>query len=316
MKLSELFKIGYGQKEHHNKENLDYGNTLLISSQAANNGCYGFFEVEAKFKPPFITAPSTGSIGFACVQLTKAAVADDALVLVPLKSYPKEYLFYIAVVIRETRWRYNYGRKITPKRLGSVEVRPPEEFKTNVNYEKLQSGLWPRGAGTNTKTLRKPQFKKTRITELFELERGQFHALNKLEVGACATISRVSTDNGLVGFYRRPKTAILYKDCFITISTVTGDAFLQFKPFIATDNVLICKPKMPLRITSLIYIQALINKVKWRYSYGRQCYKRIFQKAVIYLPITSDGKPDEDYMEATVTEQHYWEYFKQTYLSS
>lgn len=73
---------------------------------------------------------------------------------------------------------------------------------------------------------------------------------------------------------------------------------------------------MPLRITSLVYIQALINKVKWRYSYGRQCYKRIFQKTVIYLPITSDGKPDEDYMEATVTEQHYWEYFKQTYLSS
>lgn len=316
MRLSELFKIFYGQHELDNKENLDQGDGLLISSQAGDNGCYGFFDVKPRFMPPFITVPRTGSIGFACVQLRECSVDDNVLVLEPLNSYATEYLFYIASAIRSTRWRYNYGRVITPERLGKLAVVAPEEFKTPVKYEDLLSALYPKRYNSQISNVKTPNFKETNVTELFELERGQFHALNKLEEGTCVTISRVSIDNGLVGFYKRPRKAVLYKDCFITISTVTGDAFLQFTPFIATDNVLICKPKIPLRITSLVYIQALINKVKWRYSYGRQCYKRIFQKTVVYLPVASDGRPDEDYMEAIVTAQPYWQYFKRKYLKN
>lgn len=316
MKLIDLFEIRYGQKEYHNKENLDQGNVLLISSQSTDNGCYGFLDAKPKFKPPFVTVPSTGSIGFACVQLygTEISVDDNTLVLLPLDKYVIEYLFYIAVAIRETRWKYSYGRLLTPPRIGSLEVEPPNKFKTDVNYKSLLLSLYPKKEKTKRDVVKKANFKETIITELFDLERGQFHAIDKLEQGNCPTISRVSTDNGLVGFYKKPSKAILYKNHFITISTVTGDAFLQFTPFIATDNVLICKPKTPLRVTSLVYIQALINKVKWRYSYGRQCYKRTFQKTVVYLPTTTDGKPDENYMESVVTSQPYWNHFQQKYL--
>ena len=251
--------------------------------------------------PPFITVPSTGSIGIACVQLTEAAVADDALVLIPLSKYSNEYLFYIAVFIRSARWRFNYGRKITPTRLGILNVISPNEFVTSTNYNLLNQSLFPQI--DNVRKIRKvsASFKEVPLTDIFNLERGQFHAIDRLVEGDCPTISRVSTDNGLVGFYKKPLKATLYVDPFMTISTVTGDAFIQFTPFIATDNVLICKPKTPLKITTLVYIQALVNKVKWRYSYGRQCYKRVFQKTLIYLPITDKGNPDENYMEYVVT---------------
>ena len=148
------------------------------------------------------------------------------------------------------------------------------------------------------------------ITDLSELERGDFHALNKLDKGSCFTISRVSTDNGLTGFYEKPEKARILNPNLITISTVTGDAFLQFYPFIATDNVIICIPKNPLSVTSLIYIQTSINTVKWRYSYGRQPYKRILQKMKLFLPVNESDELDEDIISKIVKNSPYWEAFE------
>jgi len=315
MKLGDLFEIRYGQKEYHNKENLDKGDILVISSQASDNGCYGFFDAKPKFKAPFITAPSTGSIGYACVQLVDCAVADDALVLTPLDKVAIEYLFYVAAAIRKSRWRYNYGRKITPQRLSLLDLIQPSKIQIQTTYSSFWKKYYPK---KETKKLSFPEIyslKEVAVTDLFTLERGDFHAIDRLEPGIYPTISRVSSDNGLVGFYKKPKNAKIYTDTLLTVSTVTGDTFLQFYPFIATDNVLLCFPKKKYRLTTLVYIQSAINKVKWRYSYGRQCYKRIFQKTAIHIPYDKSNEIDEDCMEQIVSMSDYWNYFKKQYLN-
>lgn len=51
---------------------------------------------------------------------------------------------------------------------------------------------------------------------------------------------------------------------------------------------------------------AMVNRVKWRYSYGRQCYKSKFAQTEIVLPVGTEGKPDEDYMAAVVENAPYW----------
>jgi type I restriction enzyme M protein len=147
---------------------------------------------------------------------------------------------------------------------------------------------------------------------LFELRRGHFHAIDRLEAGIYPTISRVSTDNGVVGFYDKPVKAAVFQEGLLTVSTVTGDAFIQYAPFIATDNVVMCIPKRPLAISTLIYIQLLLNKVKWRYSYGRQCYKGNFQKTTIFLPVNKKSEIDEKYIEKLVAGRPYWSEFKDT----
>lgn len=306
MKLDKAFKIKYGQKQYHNKENLDSGSTLLISSQATDNGCYGFFDIEPKFIPPYITVPSTGSIGWACVQLTPAGIADDALVMTPLSPLSIEYLFYVAVAIREMRWRFNYGRKITPYRLGKLQVISPEDFHTKKSYSQMKSALHPKKSENLKKISLHPNLADIVITKIFDIDRGDFHAISKLQPGNEPTVSRTSMDNGLVGFYTKPKKAKLYPPKTITISTVTGDAFMQVSPFMATDNVLICTPKKKYKVSTLLYIQAALNNVNWRYSYGRQPYLRIFQKTVIKLPVTSSGDLDERYMESQIQANQYF----------
>ena len=308
MNLIQAFSIHYGQKELHNKENLDEGKALLVSSKATDNGCYGFFEANPKYKPPFISVPSTGSIGEAFVQIYHSAVDDNCLVLEPKRELPFEYLFYIALCVRMQKWRY--GRQITPDRLAKLEVTSPEDFKVDVSYENLVQTLYPK-MKQHVYILENVSKRRIfQIDELFDPQRGHFHAIDKLEEGIYPTVSRVSDNNGIVGFYNKPAKAKVFPKGIITVSTVTGDAFVQQTPFIATDNVVMCIPKRLLRISTLLYIVTLLNKVKWRYSYGRQCYRGNFQKTVLSLPIVKNDVIDEDYIEKLVATLPYWEEYK------
>jgi len=311
--LKQLFIIKYGNRGYSDKSVLDKGKTILIASQGVENGVYGFFDIPKFYDPPIITVPRTGSIGYAFVQLDKCNVTDDCIILIPKKRMAVEYLFYVATVIRVKKWRFNYARKVTPGRLGQIEIKSPDEFITSISFARIFKEQYPPKNRYNKNILNKvTELKKIIITELFELERGSFHAIDRLEKGDLPTISRVSENNGLVGFYKKPQNSKIYHKYIITISTVTGDAFLQFFPFIATDNVVMCIPKREYQLTTLIYIQTFLNKVKWRYSYGRQCYKRIFQKTTIFLPIKEGGELDEEYMKEIVINQPYWKAFKNT----
>lgn len=315
MNLIQVFSIHYGQKELHNKENLDSGSSLLVSSQGADNGCYGFFDTEPKYKPPFITVPSTGSIGEAFVQMYPCAVDDNCLVLEPKSELSIEYFFYIALRVRTQKWRYRYGRQITPDRLAKLEVISPDDYKAGISYQYLTDTFYPKMKSHSYKLEDVLQARVFQIDELFGPQRGHFHAIDRLEEGIYPTVSRVSDNNGVVGFYDKPAKSKVFPKGIITISTVTGDAFVQQTSFIATDNVVICIPKRPLRISTLLYIVTLLNKVKWRYSYGRQCYKGNFLKTVLSLPIIKDDVIDEDYIEKLVTTLPYWDEYKSRMLT-
>jgi hypothetical protein len=120
--ISTYFEIFYGQKSLHSKERLGPGKALIISSSGIDNGCYGFFDFDDLIKPPFVTVPSTGSIGRAHVQKWPCGVTDDCLILVPKTGVPIEMLYVAASVVRQERWRFNYGRKITPERIAGYPI--------------------------------------------------------------------------------------------------------------------------------------------------------------------------------------------------
>ncbi len=305
--IKSLFRIRYGDRAYTDKGILDNGMTPLVASQGVENGVYGFFNVPVKYNSPIITVPRTGSIGYAFVQIMPCTVTDDCIILIPNKKMTLEYLFYVATMIRFSRWRFNYARKITPTRLGAITIMSDENFVPTLYYEQMFEQLYPKKLYQKLNLPNLPlSYLDFKITDIFNLERGHFHAIDRLNEGKYPTVSRVSVNNGVTGFYEKPTKAEVLPRLTLTVSTVTGDAFIQHSPFIATDNVVICIPISPLRATTLIYIQALLNKTKWRYSYGRQCYKGNFEKTIVHMPINKDNKIDEDYIENLVTTLPYW----------
>jgi hypothetical protein len=315
-RLDSLFTIKYGDHGINAKNDLDIGQTIVISSQGVDNGCYGFYDIKAKYQPPVISIPRTGSIAEAFVQLHPCDIDDNCLVLKPKETFPLEYLFYIATAIRREKWRYMYGRQITPYRIGKLEVVPKENFTYSLSYSKITQDKTPTKNSVKELPIKNIRLRNFNITELFILERGHFHAIDRLKSGKYPTISRVGDDNGLVGFFDKPKKAQVFPKFLITVSTVTGDSFLQYREFIATDNVIVCIPKKEMRVSTLIYIQAVLNKGKWRYSYGRQCYKRVLQKAILPLPIDAQDNLDDSYMESIVKNQQYWQALNQKLINA
>jgi hypothetical protein len=60
-------------------------------------------------------------------------------------------------------------------------------------------------------------------------------------------------------------------------------------------------------LKKLFLIASQINLLKWRFSYGRQPYKRIFSRTNIFLPIKNDdGSIDEDHIEKVVSNCYGW----------
>lgn len=193
-------------------------------------------------------------------------------------------------------------------------VRDIFAYLVKINRVTLRADLLPNGKNVKPRT---PTWKGFNVTDFFHLRRGNFHSIAALATGQFPTISRVSTDNGLIGFYERPERAVVWNPGTISVSTVTGDAFIQPVPFIATDNVVLLVPKSEcrhLKLTTLFFITVMINEVKWRYSYGRQCYKTKFSTTNIMLPV-KHGALDEDLMQNVVESASFWKLVRGTFTN-
>ena len=122
--IGGFFDIFYGMKELHSREGIAPGRSLIISPTEEYNGCYGWLGFRHLVEPPFITVASTGSIGEAFVQLEPCAVNDDCLILLPKKGQKVNLaqMFIVAATLQIEKWRFTYGRKLTPSRIAEFKI--------------------------------------------------------------------------------------------------------------------------------------------------------------------------------------------------
>ena len=143
-RIGSLFDIYYGQDELESKRGLPSGVMPIISSSGLNNGCCGFYDFSARaslIAPPLLTVPRTGSIGDTFVQLFACGVTSDCLILLPKAGTDLDDIFIAGAVIRREKWRFNYGRKMTPQRIASIKVPRSPALKSFVltQYRKAWS---------------------------------------------------------------------------------------------------------------------------------------------------------------------------------
>lgn len=152
------------------------------------------------------------------------------------------------------------------------------------------------------------KFVETPITDLFStpIKTGFYHVSGILDNGETPLVSCVSENGGFEGFFDFDDKETIYKN----IITIASDgapltSFFHFYPVAAKDNVLICHPKVKYRFTTLLFITAQIDSLKWRFSYGRKCYENKVHKIKIFLPF-SKGVIDEDYIEYLFKTSEAW----------
>ena len=316
LRMEDLFEIKSG--DYHAIHELDYGNVPLISCGDLNHGYIGCFDIPAnKRYSDTITVAYNGQVPLtAKFRPYEFGAKDDVGILVPHTPVGSLSLAYVAAILNSMRWRFSYGRKCFKTKLALMRLNVPVirengtvvidelHIEDLVGDRRLDLRPRPSGERISVPTIRSET---KQLCEIFDLRRGDFHSLKGLGRGTCATVSRTENDNGVVGYFEQPDGSIRYPPGVITVSTVSGDAFVQVEDFIATDNVIVCVPLTKMQSTTAYFIAAMINHQKWRYGYGRQCYKEKLSAVAIQLP-WRDGHIDEAAIRPIVERQPYWEY--------
>jgi type I restriction enzyme M protein len=137
--IGGMFDILYGMKELHSRDGMVPGSSLVISPTEQYNGCYGWLEFSKLIEPSFVTVAQTGSIGESFVQLEPCAVNDDCLILLPKQNAGVTMvdLVLAAACLQSEKWRFTYGRKLTPSRIAAFRFSKSKSLNAWVE-QKLQ----------------------------------------------------------------------------------------------------------------------------------------------------------------------------------
>lgn len=295
----DFFTIVYGQGEYNSKRKLVLveNGTPLISSKGTERGIYGYFDIPSKFKH-VISVPRTGTICHAFYQGNECCIDDNCLVLIPKKELSIQEMIYFTMLIRKERYKYVYGRQVTPKRLGNTIIpNLPQwinELSTKISMTKEPFH------GKNLKlTDRKWEYFRYDNDCLFSVLKGSNIRVRDItHDGKIPLISALKHNNGLSGMVNADPQ---YDSNVIVVvgngNAGVGEAFYQPSPFCATIDVNILKPKFKLNEFIAMFLICLIRKERYRYNFGRKWNSSRMKKSMIMLPVDSYGKPDWQFME-------------------
>lgn len=295
--IDKLFNITYGQKEYHNKEWLDgtVGRNILISSKGEDNGLYGFFDIPNKFKAPIITVQGYGTIGQAFVQEYDCSVDDHMLILIPKKKLSLEQLYQVAYQIRLTKWKYKYGRGITPTRLRKEKIRI-EEF--NIKYNDYLKKLIPKERG-KIEIRENKNINLIPLTVLCNIERKTALPQNSMNRdGNIPYITTSSKDNGISEFVDEEPNAE-GKCLTVALNGSCGQTFFQFNDFITSGDNAVLTLKGDYNLYLLFYIGFQIYRQRWGFNYYRKLSEGRLRKMKIPMPI-KNGQYDLEYIKILI----------------
>ena len=214
----------------------------------------------------------------------------------------EDYLVRLAAFINnQVRWRFSWSRQVTVTRFGAVIV-PDGLAEMGI----VDRGLLP-SPGNGAKSEWVLNQGTYRLDDLFDLAPGHYHALDRLESGDVPVVSCSDLNNGIAGYYSvNPSTLHWGK---LTIALNGSPLLTKWHPytFAGKDDVAVCTPKTPLRKSTLFFIQAMLNRERWRFSYYRKCYMSKLQRFSIHLPMNEEGI-DEETIAAVVEATPYWDY--------
>ena len=306
-KLTNLF-ASHVAKSHAYKT-YDEGSPAFVSNGFSDNGVVGYVEPKPGDKVFQSRSICVSAFCEATVQeppfVARGNGGSGLVILEPEKPMTRRVLLEIAAYINEAvRWRFSYGRMVTPDRLMHFVI-PELDLKTYMDVGQIVPEPRPSKVvpAVDVTTL----FKPTALTDLFTPRSGDYHKAEGLPDGPYPLISCGDKDNGLVRFCMAPSRHI-YENC-LTVAYNGSPMITKYHPykFIAKNDVAVLIPKLPLRGTTLLFVQMMLLRETWRYSYGRKCFREKLMRTIINLPV-KDGKIDEESMQEVMDRTAYWHF--------
>lgn len=307
-KMEDIFIFHKGKRL--TKEDMSPGSTNFIAAIDDNNGIRQTIDLPPMHKGNCITVNYNGSIGEAFYQEQPFRASDDVNIL-----YPKGWILnrniglFLSTVIRHNKYRFGYGRKWNLDKMKETNIALPVDDKGNPNWGFMDAYINKFMDLEKTKTKIKTKelpfdiasWKEFILSDLFDvnLSSGDLKQNDIISDGV-PLVSANSDNNGFVGYVAEntDDRAQKFKSNVLTVDMFCN-AFYQHQDFFAVShgrvNILI--PKFDMNKYIGLFIATIINKERFRFTYGRAVYSGVISSVFIKLPIDKKGNPDWNYME-------------------
>lgn len=317
--MSSLVRVDHLFEVHRASSGLfgeyEPGSVAYVSNASDSNGVVGFVEplaTDTIFSFTGIVVNSFSRTPESCgarIQ-TPPFVAcgrsgNGLLVLEPRLAMTNGQLVHIAAYMNRAHgWRFTWYRQATKDRFKGLSIpSDPTEIDFRV------SELLPHRSSSTVKTPRL-RFRPQVMGELFDLQPGEYHTKTDLPSGTVPLVSCGDEDHGVVAYVDAPEEH-LHTHC-LTIALNGRPLTTKFHPynFAAKDDVAVAIPRFSPKLSTLLFIQMMLNRERWRYSYYRKCFIDKLRRSVVPMPFKG-GELDEQGMAAVIATTPYWDYLAQ-----
>ena len=303
--IEDLFIVHHARSDAYS--DYEPGHVAYLTNGFTNNALVGYVEPRRRDRVFTFRALVVSAFCEATVQMPPfiayGAAGTSLTVLEPREAMTVGQLAFLAAYInRVHRWRFNWYRRSTPTRVWTLSIPDtldkalfPVRDALPVSGERLQLH-WT------------AQFEQFVLDDIFLMKPGMYHSLSELLPGATPVVSCGETNNGIDGYYdvQAEHTGML------TIALNGSPLTTKYHPysFATKDDVALCTPREPLAISTLLFIQIMMNRERWRYSYYRKCYLDKLRRFSIALP-AKDSHIDEASIAEAMATAPYWEFLTQ-----
>ena len=118
---------------------------------------------------------------------------------------------------------------------------------------------------------------------------------------AIAFVTRTEDDNGCDCFVENRDISGVEDGNAIVIGDTTSTLFYQGRPFVAGDHIVVCRADW-INCHTALFVKTILEKDRYRYSYGRAFRMDLIKTTWIRLPQTPSKDPDWKYMSDFIAE--------------
>ena len=117
---------------------LEFGSIPYVTTSSLNNGISNFVDIKPNFKGRCLSVALNGSVGETFFQFDDFITSGDNAILTLKNEYNPYLLFYIAVMIKNHQWRYNYYRKLNLTKLNKMQIPIPFKDAKDIDFDYIK----------------------------------------------------------------------------------------------------------------------------------------------------------------------------------
>lgn len=302
--MSDLFNIQRGK--FTNISDASKGTIPLVTAYTHNNGVSQFIDADSKFivNGNCLTVANTGqgSVFRTFYQPTRFVPSNNVSVLTPKFKLNERIGLFICTLCWLEIPKYSYGRIVNNERLVGTYIKLPS-INNNPDWDFMDNYIKTlNNKPIKTKTLSCNHdlniagWKEYKVKDLFHTSniRGKLLSLNDLNKGFTEVVSTTESNNGVIGKF--DADGIYSNRITVSFNGACGFFSYHYKPFNASSDVGVLKEKFKLNKYNAMFLITILNKLSFKYQYGRKMNGDRLKEEIILLP-TKDNHPDWQFME-------------------